>query len=431
MGETIPGVLREAAARFGGKVALVAPGMAPLDFAGLDAMTDRFARALIADGLEPAGRVAVCGPNSAEWIAAAIGAQRAGGVVIPLYFRLSAGEIAEILRRARASVLVCTAELAAQLQGQAPPLPGRTVLFPGSTGQSSAGWNEYCARGQAVDDAALHGREAGVTGECVSDIMFTSGTTGRPKGAVFSHASSVRAARIMQHYNGAGEADCFCPMGSFAHVGGYKQGWLTGLVSGARVCWGDALDPPSALGLIQDFGVTIMPAAPITWQGILDYPERGAYDIASLRFAATGATVIPPELVRRLIAETGVRQVGTGYGMTESCGLAAYTLPDHPVEKLVATVGTAAPDTEIRIVDAAGRELGTGEPGEILIRNPRLLIEYLDDPAATAAALTATAGFIPATSAASTPTDSSASPTGSRTCTSSTVSTCIRPRSNA
>src|SRR5689334_20637346 len=100
MADTIPAVLREAAARYGDKTALIAPGIAPMSFAALDGLTDRFARALIADGLAPGDRVGVWLPNAPEWIAAAIGAQRAGGVMIPLYTRLAGPEVAEILARA-------------------------------------------------------------------------------------------------------------------------------------------------------------------------------------------------------------------------------------------------------------------------------------------------------------------------------------------
>jgi HIP---CoA ligase len=292
-------------------------------------------------------RVAIWAPNRTEWIAAAIGAQRAGGVIVPLYARLSGAEIGEIMDRAAVSILVTTGELLGQLSGDARVRPRRTVRL-------DQDWSDYLASGADQSDEVLQRRECEVSGESPSDIMFTSGTTGRPKGAVFNHRSAVAAARAMQDYNGAQPDDVFCPMGTFSHVGGNKQGWLTGLVSGAAVCWGNAFDPGSALRLIADLGITIMPAAPITWQGILDSPDRHVLDISSLRFAATGGTTIPPEIVRRLQTEMRVAQVGTGYGMTETCGLAAFTRPDDPVDKVVSTAGLPAPDTEIRIVGPGG-----------------------------------------------------------------------------
>lgn len=388
MADTIPQLAREAAARFGAKAALISPDGRTISFAELDALADRFARALIANGLAEGERVGIWAPNCFEWVAAAIGAQRIAGVMIPLYFRYQTAEVIDILGRASVRCLVCSADQAAQLRGQ-----GTTDLVVVLNGEEEAGesreicWDEFLRMGDNVSGDELRERESRVDGDTVSDIMFTSGTTGRPKGAVFTHRSAVAAARIMQHYNGATEADCFCPMGSFAHVGGYKQGWLTGLASGASIAWGDAFDAASVLELISRLGITIMPAAPITWQGVLDYPQREQFDISGFRFVATGGTMIPPELVRRLNAELDVAQVGTGYGMTETCGMDAYTRPEDPAEKVAGSVGTPAPDTQIRIVGSNGEEVAAGEDGEILIRNPRLLIEYLDDAEATSAAL--------------------------------------------
>lgn len=381
MTETIPAALRDAARRFGDKPALITPSATPMGFAALCELASAFARGLLADGMMAGERVAIWAPNRAEWVAAAVGAQRAGGVIVPLYARLRGLEVAEVLGRAAVTRLVTTGELAALLP---PDARGRLRLIVDLDGD----WRGFLSRGAAVSEHALQAREAGVTGDSLSDIMFTSGTTGRPKGAVFNHRSAVAAARGMQIFNGAQPHDVFCPMGTFSHVGGNKQGWLTGILSGAAVCWGDAFDPASALRLIAELGITIMPAAPITWQGILDDPARCDFDISSLRFASTGGTTIPPEIVRRLQTEMQVAQVGTGYGMTETCGMASFTRPDDPIEKVVGTAGQPAPDTEIRIVDSAGNPCPTDEAGEILIRNPRLLLEYLDDPVATREALT-------------------------------------------
>ena len=390
MAETIPRLAREAAVLHGDKAALVAPTGETIGFRALDALADRFARGLIADGMEPGGKVAIWLPNCFEWVAAAIGAQRAGGTIVPLYFRLQSAEVADIVARANVERMVCSAQLAGQLAGLDLPFLSRTIavdaagqLLPGG----QVAWEDFLDLGANVPSDALAAREAGVHGDSISDIMFTSGTTGRPKGAVFSHRSAVAAARIMQHYNQTTAADCFCPMGSFAHVGGYKQGWLTGLVSGATIAWGDAFDPASVLELVSRLGITIMPAPPITWQGLLDYRDRDRFDISRLRFVATGGTMIPPELVHRLMSELDVKQVGTGYGMTESCGMDAYTLPHHPAGKVAGLVGTSAPDTELRIVDGAGRDVALGEDGEVLIRNPRLLIGYLGDDDATRPAI--------------------------------------------
>lgn len=390
MTETIPGMLREAALRYGDKAALVPPDGAPMSFVELDQLTDCVTRALIRGGLKSGDRLGIWLPNMFEWVAAAVGTQRIGGVIIPLYFRYQAAEVLDILQRTGAAYLICTAELAEGIRGAA-PASLRSVIVVNAAGRQltgcEIGWVDFLAGGAEVAEEDLQAREASVIPDSTSDIMFTSGTTGRPKGAVFTHRSAVAAARIMQHYNQATPQDCFCPMGSFAHVGGYKQGWLTGLTSGAAIAWGDAFDAASVLDLIARLRISIMPAAPITWQGVLDFPGRSEIDISTLRFVATGGTMIPRELIERLTSEMNVAQVGSGYGMTETCGMDAYSLPEDSVEKVISTVGRPALDTRIRIVGLNGQELGPGQPGEILISNPRLLKEYLDDPEATDAAL--------------------------------------------
>jgi acyl-CoA synthetase (AMP-forming)/AMP-acid ligase II len=395
MSETIPQLLRNAAMRWGEKCALVAMDEPPASFAMLDAEADRFARALIADGMQFGERLGIWAPNMWEWVAAAVGAQRAGGTVVPLNMRLRMAEVADIVERARVTRLVCIGQYRgedylAMLRGKGFPGVSRAiVLRPGEVRPSNPeiGWGRFLDLGAKVSADMLAEREAQVTGETVSDILFTSGTTGRPKGAMFTHASSVRSGHGMVNFARVTEADCLCPLGPFAHFAGYKGGWVNGLVTGATVCWSEAHDADSLISAIETLRISVMPAPPVVWQDILDHPDRAQRDLSSLRFVATGSTVIPPALVRRLIDELGVEQVGTGYGLTESGGMTNFARRDDPVANVCETAGRPAPDAEVQIVAADGGPCAPGIAGEILVRTPRALCGYLDDPEATRAVL--------------------------------------------
>jgi len=392
---TIPELLREAARKWGERTALKQEAGDWASFAWLDGEADRFARALIADGMAAGERVGLWAPNSREWVAAAVGAQRVGGTLVPLGTRLRIAEAGDMLARAGVTRIVSAGtvrEVDYPAMLRAADLPGLRrviVLAPPCAPPSGSeiAWEQFLALGDGLDEARLREREACVTGGTISDILFTSGTTGRPKGAMFTHASSVQSGHGMVNFARVGEGDCLCPLGTFAHFGGYKGGWVNGLVTGAAVTWAEAHDPASILDTIERMGVSVMPAPPVVWQDLLDHPNRADWDISRLRFIATGSAKIPPLLVTRLVSELGVEQVGTGYGLTESGGMTNFSRPGDPPENVAYTAGRPAPDAEVRIAAPDGSDCAPGETGEILVRTRRMLREYLDDPAATRAAI--------------------------------------------
>jgi acyl-CoA synthetase (AMP-forming)/AMP-acid ligase II len=164
---------------------------------------------------------------------------------------------------------------------------------------------------------------------------------------------------------------------------------VSGFLTGSTVYWPEAYDPVSILDLIANNRISVMPAPPTVFQEILAHPNWQDWDISSYRFLSTGATVVPIELMKRLQNETTIQEISTGYGMTECCGSATQTRPGDPIERVAYTVGTAVEGTEIRLVAPDGSPVGTGQPGEVLIRDQKLLIEYLDNPEATRATLDA------------------------------------------
>jgi acyl-CoA synthetase (AMP-forming)/AMP-acid ligase II len=394
---TIPALLRAAASRYGDKPALVSAQDGATGFAELDRQADRVAGALLADGMEAGERTAIWAPNMWEWVAAAAGTQRIGGVIVPLNTRLRGGEVADIVRRAGITRIFAIGDFLGRhypdmLRGEAMPGLHRIIVMradPPKLAGVEIDWNRFLAGGEATDEALLRERETAVTPDTVADIMFTSGTTGLPKGAIFDHKRSLGGGRAWRDITGLTADDRFCVFGPFSHNASYKAGWVTGLMAGCTIYWPDSFDGESILNLISGNRITVMPAPPTVWQEMLAHPNRYDWDIGSLRFLSTGATTIPIELMRRLRAETEIAVLSTGYGMTECCGSATHTRPGDDIGRVAYTVGTAIPGTEIRIADAEGRPVRAGQPGEVLIRDGKLLIEYLDNPQATRAAIDA------------------------------------------
>lgn len=387
---TIPALLREAARRFGDRAALVSRLDGAISYRELDHQADLVAKALIGDGALPGDRLAIWAPNMWEWVALAVGAQRAGGAIVPLNTRLKGGEVADIVRRARVCRMAVIGSFLgrsypAMLEGEDMPDLRRTLVL---RGEASESWEHFLARGAAIDDAALAAREAGVTGGTLSDIMFTSGTTGAPKGAMFDHARSLGGGRAWARISRQDDSDRYCVFGPFSHNASYKAGWVAGLMTGSTIYWPEAYDAKSILDLIADNRISVMAAPPTVFQEMLAHPNWRDWDISSYRFLSTGATVVPIALMQRLASETSIREITTGYGMTECCGSATHTRPGDPMERVAFTVGAAIEGTEIAIAGEGGRPLGPGESGEVLIRDDRLLIEYLDNPEATRAAFT-------------------------------------------
>lgn len=397
MTTTIPALMRDAARRYGDRAALVSPVDGSISYRELDAQADLIAKALMADGVQQGDRTAIWAPNMWEWVAAAIGIQRVGGVMVPLNTRLKGGEVADIVRRGNITRLFAIGNFLGRyypqmLQDQAMPGLRRLIVLRAAAnrvGQRETAWADFLALGANTSDAELAEREAGITSDTLCDIMFTSGTTGAPKGALFDHRRSLGGGRAWADITRLTPDDRYSVFGPFSHNASYKTGWVTGLIAGSTVYWPDSFDAVSVLDLIQNQQITVMTAPPTVFQEILAHPNWRDWDMSSYRYMSTGATVVPIELMKRLQAETPIQEIATGYGMTECCGSATQTRPGDSMERVAYTVGTAIAGTEIRIAGPDGASLPVGEPGEVLIRDDKLLVEYLDSPEATRQSLDA------------------------------------------
>lgn len=363
--ETIPAAVAHAAREFGREPALVDPGVRRFDFAALHAETQRVAGALIAAGIEPGDRVALWAPNSARWVLAALGVWTAGAVLVPVNMRFTGPEADEILRRSDARGLIVTGpflgtDRLASLT-RTPPF-----VLP------LAEWDTFLATGST---APL----PDVRPDDLSDILYTSGTTGRSKGAMSAHRQSLGVARAWAEIGGLGTRDRYLVVNPFFNSFGLKAGLLACLVSGATMVPQAVFDVPRTLDLIELERISVLPGPPTLYIGLLDHPARAGRRLGSLRLAVTGAATVPPVLVERIRAELGFATVLTAYGLTEAV-VATMCRPGDDTMTVATTCGRAAAGFDVRIAE---------KDGEVLLRGPHLMLGYLDDPAATAEAIDA------------------------------------------
>ncbi|MGI5460378.1 FadD3 family acyl-CoA ligase [Streptomyces sp. CA-249302] len=353
--DTIPRMVLSAADRFGDAEAVV-DGELRLTFTGLVERVRVAAGAFAALGVGRGDRVAIWAPNSAEWIVAAFGLLTAGGVLVPVNTRFKADEAHDIIVRSGAkAVLVQQGFLG--LEFTAPP--GVPVIDLKSG---------FLASGSPFE------REVG--GDDVADIVFTSGTTGRPKGVLMTHAQTLRLYAEWCDLADLREGDRYLIVNPFFHIFGYKAGVITSLIRGATILPVPVFEVDRVLDLVERERVTMLPGPPTLYHSLLQAQEKGGRDLSSLRSAVTGAADIPVELIRRIREELPFRSIMTGYGLSEA-GTVTASRPSDSFEDIATTVGTPCEGVEVAIAD----------DGEVLVRGYSVMRGYLDDPEATAEAV--------------------------------------------
>jgi HIP---CoA ligase len=377
---TIPAVLDRISAEFSDRAALITDDRR-LTFAELRTEARRAAAALIAHGVNAGDRVAIWSPNTWHWVVACLATHCAGAVVVPLNTRYTASEAADILGRTAAPLLFVMGEFlgsdkANDLDRDALPALRHVVRIP--IDQPDGTWDEFMSLG--TDLAAVDARSAALTPDDVSDVLFTSGTTGRSKGVLCAHRQSLAAPAAWAACGELTSADRYLCINPFFHNFGYKAGILTCLQMGATLIPQLTFDPERAMQAVQDHRITVLPGPPTIYQTLLDHPRRADYDLTSLRFAVTGAATIPVVLIERMQAELDIDIVLTAYGLTEASGFGTMCRPDDDAVTVATTSGRPIADFELRIADGSG---------EVLLRGPNVMLGYLDDPEATAATIDA------------------------------------------
>ncbi|WP_296603501.1 FadD3 family acyl-CoA ligase [Nocardioides sp.] len=372
MQDTIPAVLRAAAERFGDHPAYVeaAEGRRrTVTFTALLELVEQTGAAYAAAGVGRGDRVVVWGPNSIDWAVAALAVSYAGGVLVPVNSRYVGSEVADVVERTDAALVVVHDGFL-----------GRDQV--GELGDAGVDMRRVAT---LADLAAAAERSEAMRHEdlppddpdSVADILFTSGTTGRSKGAMSAHRQTIGVARAWAELGGVRQDDRYLVVNPFFHSFGYKIGIVVGLLTGATLYPVATFDLDETMRLIETERITVLPGAPTIYQSLLSAPGRAERDLSSLRLAVTGAAVVPVVLIERMRQELEIDQVVTAFGMTEAVVVTMCREGDS-AETVATTCGRAIPGMEARIDETTG---------ELLVRGDYVMLGYLNDAAATAEAI--------------------------------------------
>ncbi len=387
--ETIPAAARATALRLPDKIGLI-EGANSWTFAEIYRDARSVASAYLARGIGKGDVVAIWAPNRREWILAALGAHIAGAAITPLNTRMKGLEAGDILRRSYSKLLVCTERFMGFdyptmiANEELPDLRGVIRI----DGDGADGWAAFIAGGSGPDDPAVDAAEARVMPDDLSDIMFTSGTTGSPKGVLHSHGNVVPLFRAWAERVDLQESDRYLIANPFFHTFGYKAGWVACMALGVTMLPMAVFDVAEMARLIETERVSFIPGPPTIYQSLLQGLAGQAHDFSSMRVAVTGAAPVPPILVERMRKELGMENVVNGYGMTEFGAIAMTGKGDSP-ETIAHTCGFALPGVEMKCVDDTGCAVAAGETGEIFVRGRGQMLGYFENPEATAEAIDA------------------------------------------
>jgi HIP---CoA ligase len=390
--QTIPAMLAEAARRHADNSAIVDDGHS-ISYTTLYRDARCAARALISLDVQLGDRVAIWAPNIHEWIVAALGIHLAGATLVPLNTRLKGVEAADILTRSGAIALFSIGEFLGvhypdMLAAHAIPSLRHTIVFRDERAGAS-GWEEFLSLANETPEHVLDNRIDAIGPQTPSDVLFTSGTTGRPKGVVTAHGQNLTAFDHWSTLVDLRVGDRYLIVNPFFHAFGYKAGWLAALIRGATILPQAKFDASDVLQCIDDARVSFMPGSPTLYQSLLDHPGLDRFNLSSLRVAVTGAAHVAPELIARMRDQLRFESVLTAYGLTECCGLATVCRAGGDENVATTTCGRPLPGVTVCCVDSSGAEVPRGMPGEVLIRGFNVMQGYLDDDASTRDAIDA------------------------------------------
>jgi acyl-CoA synthetase (AMP-forming)/AMP-acid ligase II len=345
---------------------------------------------------------------------AALGAQYLGAVLVPINTRYRGPEAVDVVARTRARLLIvdqtflgtdyvemlraAAAEQNHSMPNQSgpdrsseQPIPGlpdlSMIVDLAGEGTEYLSWQGFLASASSVPAEQVEALADRVRPDDVCDILFTSGTTGRSKGAMASHRQTLGMAQGWADRARLATEDRYLIVNPFFHSFGYKAGYLACLLNGALVVPQSVFDASTVLDLVERERITVLPGPPAIYQALLEEASLPDRDLTSLRLAVTGAAMVPQTLVQRMGTDLRISCTLTAYGLTEA-PVVTMCVEDDDDATVATTCGRPLEWAQVQTVGPAG-PTAPGTPGEVLIRGPHVMLGYLDDPESTAAAIDA------------------------------------------
>jgi fatty-acyl-CoA synthase len=366
---------------------------------------DAFAAGLVHLGLEPGDRVGVWSPNNAEWVVAQFATARAGLVLVNINpaYRLRELEYALQVVDCKALILAenfkssdyvaMVKDLVPELQTATPgqlnsatlPALQSVIVISQNAPSGCFSFAEVAGLGNDADHQHLSALQPLLQPDDPINIQFTSGTTGRPKGATLTHHNILNNGYFVAERQGFGEPDRLCIPVPLYHCFGMVMGVLGCITHGSCMVFpGEAFDPASVLKAVSDEKCTALYGVPTMFIAMLEDPQFGDSDLSSLRTGVMAGSSCPADVMTRVIEQMHMRDVTICYGMTETSPVSMQTKSDDPFDKRVSTVGQIHPYVEVKIIDEDGRVLPRGQQGEFLTRGYSVMLGYWGDAEKTA-----------------------------------------------
>jgi acyl-CoA synthetase (AMP-forming)/AMP-acid ligase II len=353
----------------------------------------RVGKALIAAGIEPGESFGIWATNIPQWLELQMGAAYAGIVIIPMNPLYRASEVEFVLDKAGAAAcFVLPEDRGASLWDIAAKAAAgidsvRMVVPIGEARDGAPGWEEWLAGGDSVDEGKLEKRRKAVTSAHTSQIQFTSGTTGFPKGAELTHGGIVNNARIFAHKATLKENGRHSNPMPYFHCGGCVMATLGPIYRGMAQLPAIKFEPGRITQTIEEERATSTSLVPTMMIALEEEVARSGRDLSSLEVVVGGGSPVPPEVMNRWIEKYGIGMANT-YGMTECSPVICETLPGDPVLLQTTTVGPPLPHIEVEIVKPGTTEpVPVGVEGELRSRSSMVMKGYWDNPEETAAAI--------------------------------------------
>jgi long-chain acyl-CoA synthetase len=343
-----------------------------VSYAGLDRATALLASLLHTKGFAPGDRVAIMLPNAPQFPVCYYGTLRAGGIVVPMNVLLKRREVAYYLRDSGAKLLFAWESFAADATAGAQDAGAECVLVaPGKFERMADGLEARDGLAETADDDT-------------AVILYTSGTTGTPKGAELTHANLLRNCEYARGLFDLGAEAVTLGALPLFHSFGQTCALNATIDGGGTLTLIPRFDPVKALEIIQRDRVTVFEGVPTMYGAILHVPDRERFDTRTLRFCASGGSAMPVEVMRGFEQAFDCK-VLEGYGLSETSPVASFNHRDR--ERKPGSIGTPIVGVEMRVVDDEGNDVPPGEPGEIVIRGHNVMKGYWNKPEASAEAI--------------------------------------------